>query len=132
MLQPVGSIDLIPKVLSFTFHINYGAAFGSMQNMRWVLVGVTSVVIVVFAWAAFSGRVKGKLMLTAVSLIIAGGLGNLCDRIFRGGGVVDFIYFEPIDFPIFNVADCCVTVGCALVILFLLFSKENKKKGGAQ
>ena len=50
----------------------------------------------------------------------AGALGNLIDRIFRGY-VVDMIYFVPINFPVFNVADCYVTVSVVLLIILILF-----------
>ena len=59
-------------------------------------------------------------------LIFAGAIGNFIDRI-RQGFVVDFLYFELIDFPIFNVADIYVTVGCILLILLLLFYYKDEE-----
>ena len=60
------------------------------------------------------------------SLIFAGALGNFIDRVIRNY-VVDFIYFKPINFPIFNFADICVTVGTFVLFLCLIFVyKENE------
>ena len=53
-------------------------------------------------------------------MLMAGAVGNLIDRVVNGS-VVDFICFEFIDFPIFNVADCYVTVSVALLIILILF-----------
>jgi len=59
-------------------------------------------------------------------LIFAGALGNFIDRVIRNY-VVDFIYFKPINFPIFNFADICVTVGTFLLFISLMFVyKENE------
>ena len=75
---------------------------------------------------------KSKLLFWAVCLVLAGGLGNMYDRIFREGNVVDFLHFEfwP-DFPIFNVADCGVVIGAGLLILYFIIDtiKEYKLLG---
>ena len=55
----------------------------------------------------------------------AGALGNLIDRIFRGY-VVDMIYFVPINFPVFNVADCYVTVSCVLIVVMCLLKLKEE------
>ena len=57
---------------------------------------------------------------------IAGAIGNLIDRIVNGY-VVDFLYFKLIDFPVFNVADCYVTIACALLIIFCVFVINDKE-----
>ena len=57
-------------------------------------------------------------------MIIAGGIGNLIDRISLGY-VIDFLDFRIINFPVFNFADICVTLGAGLFIALLLFSKEE-------
>ncbi len=62
-------------------------------------------------------------------LIIAGGLGNLIDRIFRGY-VIDYIDINPLfKYPVFNIADVCVTIGCAIIVIQLIINviKERKK-----
>lgn len=125
-LQPVTQIDIIPNILSLYYHQNYGAAYGILQNRRLFLVVVTGVMLAAFVVAILIGKVKKPLTLASFSLIVAGGVGNLIDRV-RLGYVVDYIYFEPINFPIFNFADCCVVVGTGLLIIYILFF-ENKDK----
>ena len=81
-------------------------------------------------WLIKKGR-KNKFLFVAVCLIISGGLGNMIDRIFRGGKVVDFIQFAFWEtFPVFNIADCAVVIGCAILVCYLLVDiiKEQKEK----
>ena len=59
-------------------------------------------------------------------LLIAGAAGNLIDRL-RIGVVIDFIYLKIINFPVFNVADICVTVGCTMLLLWLVFNTGPDK-----
>ena len=63
-------------------------------------------------------------------LLIAGGLGNIIDRLALGY-VRDWLYFELIDFAVFNLADTGLCVGCALLIIYVIFfyKPEDKKKG---
>ena len=128
-LQPVTSIDIIPDVLSLYYHQNYGAAFGILQQQRVLLVTVTGIVLAGLVVAILLRKVKGHLLLSSLTLIIAGGVGNLIDRVMLGY-VVDYIYFEPINFPIFNFADCCVVVGTGLLAIYLLFieGREHKER----
>ena len=77
---------------------------------------------------------NSKLLIWAVSLVVSGGIGNLIDRVFRGGKVVDFLHFEFFpSFPIFNIADIAVVMGAGLLILYFIVdtvkeSKKNKEK----
>ena len=67
-------------------------------------------------------------MIISLSVLISGGIGNLIDRI-RFHEVIDYIKFEPIDFPIFNFADICVVVGGVLFcIYFIIIDEINKKR----
>lgn len=130
-LQPVTQIDIIPNILSLYYHQNYGAAYGILQNKRLFLVVVTGVMLAAFVVAILMGKVKKPLTLASFSLIVAGGVGNLIDRV-RLGYVVDYIYFEPINFPIFNFADCCVVVGTGLLIIYILFFENRDKPAKTQ
>ena len=122
VLKPAVSIDIIPGVLSLYYHENFGAAWGILQGQRWLLLIVTGAVILAMLAALVTKRLRGRLLQGAVSLIVAGGIGNLLDRAFHPGGfVVDYIYFEPINFPIFNLADICVCIGTGLLALYILF-----------
>jgi len=129
VLQPMGPKEIIPNVLSLVYHENFGAAWGIMQGKRGLLLIVTSLMIGIFIFFLISGRVKNWLARTSISLIIAGGIGNLIDRAFNEGGfVVDYIYFEPINFPIFNFADCCIVVGTILLMIYIIFIEEKGAK----
>src|SRR5690606_37391378 len=91
-----------------------------------VLSAVVSLALVVYLW-----RNRGRLSTlsgTALALVLAGALGNMIDRL-RLGYVVDFIYVRSgnFDFPVFNVADSCVVVGAALLIIGGLFGPEDGK-----
>ena len=91
-------------------------------------------VLAVLLAGLLMGKFQGPLMRTSITLILAGGLGNLLDRAFHPGGfVVDYIYFEPINFPIFNLADICVCVGTFLLAFYILFveGKQPLAEGSA-
>ena len=121
------SFDVIPHFFGFTYLENFGAAWGRFQDMRWFLIGVTVALLLVMLWALFFSRYRSFLLARVSCLLItAGGAGNLIDRTVRGY-VVDFIHFKAIDFPIFNVADCCVVIGAILLLIFFFFIyKEDK------
>ncbi len=117
---------------------NRGAAFGIMQD-RQILFAVGAVVIVCligFIYGRMPHTSRYYLLRICAVMICAGAIGNLIDRILQGY-VVDFFYFRLINFPVFNVADCYVTISAAaLIILFLFYYKDSdlepfslKKKG---
>ncbi|MBC8532909.1 signal peptidase II [Yeguia hominis] len=126
LLQGGNSVEAIPNFLSFTYVENRGAAFGMMQGMTIALSVVTGICCVLLLWILFRYRSHNFLSRAACILIVAGGIGNLIDRI-RLGYVIDFIKisFFP---PVFNFADCCVTVGVILAILHVLLLEMQKKK----
>ena len=72
-------------------------------------------------------KLKDKTFRFGLILIVAGGIGNIIDR-FLLGHVRDFIYFELIDFPVFNIADSCLTIGCVLVIIYVIYYVKDYKK----
>ncbi len=123
---------LIPGVLELRYLENRGAAFGMLQQQQ-VLFAVLTVVVlsgIVFLYLFRVPDTSRFLPLNLVLISLAGGaIGNFIDRL-RQGYVVDFIYFRLIDFPIFNVADCFVSVAAVfLFVLILFFYKEEDLKG---
>lgn len=126
-LQGTDGIDLIPGVFRLTYLENRGAAFGVLQGQQWFFYIITAVILVVVVLAYVripAGRKFLPLQICAV-FIVSGALGNLIDRV-RLGYVVDFFYFELIDFPVFNVADIFVTVSAVLLAgILLLYYKEE-------
>ena len=132
-LLPVESVSVIPKILELKYVENTGAAFGSMSNSTFALSVFTSVLILACLIALFSGKVKDKVLRFCLILIVSGGLGNLLDRMFRGteffkGYVIDYINVLFVDFAVFNFADICITVGCFVAIIYVLFADKFKTK----
>ena len=109
---------------------NRGAAFGILQGQKAVFLICTAVVLVLIAF--YYNRLPGgrryTLMRVVAVLLAAGALGNLIDRM-RYSYVVDFLYFKLIDFPVFNVADCYVTVGAVLLAVLILFVYKEEELG---
>ena len=76
----------------------------------------------------FIKHIKGSLwLLSSLSLVIAGGIGNFIDRL-RLGYVVDMFHLDFIDFPVFNVADMCLTVGVAILFIYMMKEEKNGSK----
>lgn len=118
---------IINGVLELNYLENKGAAFGMLQNQKAFFIFVAVVVLSVIGYVLLKtpDNKKYRILHILLSLIAAGAIGNMIDRI-RLNYVVDFIYFVLINFPIFNVADIYVTVStAALVILLLFVYKEN-------
>ncbi len=125
------STPLIDGLLNINYIYNTGGAWGILSGHRVLLIVITVIVMAVcIVWLILKGR-KNKWLFWAVSLILSGGLGNMIDRIFRGGKVVDFLQFDFWQsFPVFNIADCGIVVGCGILILYLTLDtiKEGKEK----
>ncbi len=128
------SAEFINGLIDIIYINNKSGAWGILQGYTWTLLAVTAILMVVcFTLLLKLGR-RNKVVFWAVSLVLFGGLGNMIDRIFRGGNVVDFLHFEfyP-QFPIFNVADCAVVVGAFLLLGYFIYdsikdSREKRKK----
>ena len=130
-LSAVETVPIIKGVIHFTYVENRGAAFGMLADHRWVFISISTVVIALFLAYLFLGHAESRLMGVSMSMITAGGLGNMIDRIALGY-VVDFIDFRLINFAVFNVADSCVCIGAGLLVLYLILEikKEAKRNGG--
>jgi len=132
-LQPIGTKEFIHigdfKIFDLTYLENRGAIFGSMSGQRWFLVGFTSLVVLAGIVVLYKVRNRSKLLSIAIALFIAGGIGNLIDRI-RYSYVVDMFELKLFKFAIFNVADICVTVAFALLLFyaFVIDPKIEKAK----
>ncbi len=128
------TVKFINGILDFTYIHNDGGAWGMFGGYRAMLLGVTAVMMVVILVLLIINGKKSKLFFWSGCLIISGGLGNMIDRIFRDGKVVDFIHATFIDFPIFNLADCAVVIGAGLLILYFIIDmiKESREKAIAE
>ena len=120
-------VPLIPGVLEFLRIENRGAAFGILQGRMEFFYLITAVVAAGILYVIFKLPEERKFLplLVTLAFLLAGAAGNLIDRAFRQS-VVDFIYFKPIDFPVFNVADIYVTCSTfAMVLLILRFYEDE-------
>lgn len=109
-------------VLELNYLENKGAAFGMLQNQKAFFIFVAVVILGVIGYVLLKtpDQKKYRILHLLLSLIAAGAIGNMIDRI-RFNYVVDFIYFVLINFPIFNVADMYVTISTAVLVILLLF-----------
>lgn len=116
------AIPVFSGVFELRYLENTGAAFGILQDQRLLLLLFT--LLIFAALVVVYLRIPAErhyLPLRCICVLAgAGAIGNMEDR-FLNGYVVDFFYFSLIDFPIFNVADCYVTIACVLLLLFVLF-----------
>ena len=133
VLETVGKEikNIIPNVLNFSYVENRGGAFGIGQNstMMFVLVNIIILGIIIRFMILQKERIDKKTQIT-LSTILAGGISNLIDRIFRGF-VLDFIDLSPlISFPVFNIADSLIVLGwIALAMITIIYYIENKDGG---
>ncbi len=107
-----GQVDFIPHVLGLTHLRNTGAAFSMLDGggARWFFVILTAVVVLVLLYLLYAKKITHPLGCWTLTLIVAGALGNLIDRVLYGN-VVDMFETLFMHFPIFNVADIFVVVG---------------------
>lgn len=120
--------ELIKGFVRFNYSENTGMAFSMFSGARWIFVAFTAVLCIGILWYLFSNRCKPLWLYWSLGVVCAGGIGNLIDRALYGY-VVDFIEPTFMNFAIFNIADCAVTLGAASLILYLvvnLFKKEDK------
>ena len=132
------SIPLIKDFLHITYTTNPGAAFGMMEDQRWIFSVISSVAILAFAVYLYLGHAENLLYGSAIAMVVSGGIGNMIDRLGFGfyvnengmGEVIDFIDFCGIWNAIFNGADSFVCIGAGLMILALIIDlvKEYKEE----
>ncbi len=126
-LKGQAAIVLIQDVLELQYLENRGSAFGMLQNQKVFIlfVGAIFMLVMLFFLVRMPAEKKFVPANIILTLVMAGGIGNMIDRI-RFDFVVDFISFVLINFPIFNVADIYIVVGTiALFILFMFVYKEK-------
>ncbi len=126
------SYEFLPGIIDITYIHNDGGAWGMLGGYTWLLLSVTIVIMLVCIALLLKYGIKDKLMFWAITLVLSGGVGNMIDRIFRNGNVIDFLHFEFFPtFPVFNVADCAIVIGSGLLMLYFflgLINDEKKKR----
>lgn len=118
---------IIPNVLSLQYHENTGAVWGIMSGKVQFLSIFTLIIMLLIGYLYFKiPQTKRLTSLRIITVLILGGaVGNLIDRFYLGH-VVDFIYFEIIDFPLFNIADSFLTVSCILLLILAIFYYKDE------
>lgn len=106
-------VTVIPGLLWFHVIRNTGAAFGLFQSLGPLLAVIT--VMLIYAGYKIARHEENAVLLWSMTLIVGGAVGNLIDRVWRGG-VIDFIQVP--NWPLFNLADCAITLGTAGILIF--------------
>lgn len=119
-----GHVPFIPYLLELTYVTNTGAAFSIFSGHTWALALVSLVMSAVLALALWKGLFKHPLGRLTLTLLLAGAVGNLIDRAFRGF-VVDMFNVLFMRFAVFNVADICVVVGGIAAGIYYLFLMDK-------
>ena len=122
----------LPSILGI-FHIthtqNSGSAWGMLSGHTWLFILVMLVFIALLVFIIWKKWLTKRFELLCLAGILGGGLGNFIDRVFKGGLVTDMICTDFMEFPVFNVADCFISVGCiALMAYVLLFDRDKKSQ----
>lgn len=127
-LKGKGSVTLIKDFLHLHYTENTGAAWGIFSGKMWFLYIITIIALGIFTYMLKDFDLKSNTVYSiSMVLIITGTLGNFIDRLFRKY-VVDFIemdFFFYKDFPIFNFADMCLTIGVVMLLIDIFFGKSN-------
>jgi signal peptidase II len=121
-LPPFQGKPFIGELLKFYLVWNDSAAFSISFGATWIFTIISSVATLVIIWLLF--RTKSKAWRWTLAILLAGVTGNLADRLFREPGfavgkVVDFLQI-PFNFPVFNVADICITGSMTVVVILVM------------
>ncbi len=121
-------IVLIRNFFNLTYVRNYGAGFSILQNATVFLSLISIVACVVLFYYLIKTDKKDLVSKISYLLIISGAIGNLIDRL-KLGYVIDFLDFKIFgyDFPVFNIADCYITIGCFILIIKVLLESKNAR-----
>ena len=137
------SVEVIPGIFRFTHVKNPGAAFGMLENNRWVFLVLTTVTVAAIVFYLVKYRPKDGWMSVPLCMIAGGGIGNMIDRLFYyeqgqsfGNGLVvdflDFCAFPKLWHWIFNVADSFVVVGAGILFVYLIIEIVKEEKAERQ
>jgi len=132
----LGQSHYLLPIFNYTLTHNYGVSLGlftaESQQMRWILVAVTSVIaVIVTVWML---REKKLADIAALALILGGALGNIKDR-YDLGYVVDFLdlhFGEWRPFLVFNLADAAITIGVLIILARSLLIREKAPENSAE
>ena len=118
--------DFLPGVVQLRLVHNTGASWGILSGQTALLLAVTAVVCLAILCAILLGRPAAPLGKISFAFILGGALGNALDR-FLLGYVIDMFETQFMDFPVFNVADCFITVGAVLLCVWVLMDEKKSR-----
>ena len=116
-----GNVPFIPRLLDLTYVQNTGAAFSMLRSHTWLLTLTSAVVVLAMCWLITKGFFKNRLGLFSAALVLAGGMGNLIDRVLFGF-VTDMFQTTFMEFAVFNVL---------FLYVWVYVGKDEKKEGEA-
>ncbi|KRM91743.1 signal peptidase II [Fructilactobacillus florum] len=120
---PLGtSRSFLPPILSLTNLANTGAAWSFLSGHSWVFTLLAAIALVLFSYFLITNR-NNAWLFWGLSLMLTGTVGNLLDRLVNGF-VTDMLKLEIFNFPIFNLADCYLTLGVLLIMIGILRGEE--------
>ena len=122
---PAEGIELIPGVIGLRYAENAGAAFSILSGAP-RLLGILGLGVIIGGYVWLRKKEIAPFPMTGLALMAGGAAGNMIDRLVRGF-VPDMIETLFVNFPVFNIADSCLTVGCILVMVSLLFRRDDWK-----
>ncbi len=128
-VKVTGEKEFLFGLFQFRYVENTGAAFSSFSDNTMLLTVITLLILIICLVLLLSRKLKPMFINICLLLVVAGGIGNIIDRILYGY-VVDFIEPLFINFAVFNFADCCITVGAFMLIgyeIYELFGERKKK-----
>ncbi|PLS16611.1 signal peptidase II [Bacillus sp. M6-12] len=122
------SFPVIENVFYITSHRNRGAAWGILEGKMWFFYIITVIVVAGLVYYIQKMAKQHRLLGISLGLMLGGAIGNFIDRIFRKE-VVDFIhtYIFSYNFPVFNIADAALTIGVAMLVIYMLFEEKLVK-----
>jgi signal peptidase II len=127
------SLEVISGYFNITYIRNSGVAFGILSGFKGIVSQIIFIFISLIAISAIIIIYRGtddKMIFSRISLslILSGAIGNMIDRIFRGGEVIDFLDFhwKSYHWPAFNIADSCITIGVGLLIIAIMQNAKCK------
>lgn len=126
-LMETPRFTVVPGIFGVRFARNTGAAFSMFSSAPWLVSALSVALIIAVMAVLVTDRKMDKWTRLGLWLVVAGGLGNVYDRLAYGF-VVDMIEVLFMDFAIFNVADICVCCGTFLAAAAMIFSDMKQKK----
>lgn len=116
------SIPIIPQIFHLTYILNPGAAFGILENQRYLFIIIATILIIAVIYFYKKIIQLSKFFQIGIALLFSGAIGNMIDRITIGK-VIDYMDFRI--WPVFNLADVAIVFGCIIIAFNLLFKTER-------